>query len=136
MSEAEWEYAAQAGTGREAAVTLGKGEANCIGCARRLDMVQQWDARQTMPVGSFVANAFGLHDILGNVSEWTSDCVNSSHAAARADGSPRITGDCSRRVLRGGSWNHVYWSARSAYRVTDTTGDRSVIVGFRVARTL
>ncbi|MEY4680681.1 MAG: hypothetical protein RLZZ276_2330, partial [Pseudomonadota bacterium] len=130
LSEAEWEYAAQAGIGREAKVTPGAGEANCDGCGSR------WDGKQTAPVGSFAANAFGLHDMLGNVWEWTADCWNDSHAGAPADGSARQGGDCSRRVLRGGSWNYGPELTRSADRGWGTSGLRSGYVGFRVARTL
>jgi formylglycine-generating enzyme required for sulfatase activity len=130
LSEAEWEYAAQVGSGREAAVTRGANQANCDGCG------SGWDGRQTTPVGSFAANAFGLHDMLGNVWEWTADCWNPSHAGAPADGSARTSGDCSFRVLRGGSWRSDPEDTRSAYRgwfFTDYRGDDS---GFRVARTL
>jgi formylglycine-generating enzyme required for sulfatase activity len=130
LSEAEWEYAAQAGTGREAEATPGAGQANCDGCG------SQWDDKQTAPVGSFAANAFGLHDMLGNVWEWTADCWNDSHAGAPADGSARQGGDCSRRVLRGGSWSSLPVYTRSADRLRNTTGSRVDVVGFRVARTL
>jgi formylglycine-generating enzyme required for sulfatase activity len=130
LSGAEWEYAAQAGTGREAKVTPGAGQANCIGCGSR------WDNKQTAPVGSFPANAFGLHDMLGNVLEWTADCWNDSQAGAPSDGSAQQGGDCSFRVLRAGSWNHDPKFTRSAARDGSTTGHRRVHVGFRVARTL
>ena len=66
LTEAEWEYAARAGTttayswGDE----IGKGNANCDGCG------SQWDNRQTSPVGSFKPNAFGLYDMAGNVWQW------------------------------------------------------------------
>jgi formylglycine-generating enzyme required for sulfatase activity len=129
LSEAEWEYAAQAGTGREAVATSGAGQANCRGCGSR------WDGMQTAPVGSFAANAFGLHDMLGNVLEWTADCWNPSHAGAPADGSARTSGDCSIRVLRGGSWNNYPGDTRSASRSWDDALSR-VSRGFRVARTL
>jgi formylglycine-generating enzyme required for sulfatase activity len=131
LSEAEWEYAAQAGTGREAVVTPGAGQANCDGCGSR------WDNKQTAPVGSFSANAFGLHDMLGNVWEWTADCRNGRGVvAAPSDGSARTDGDCSSHVLRGGSWfdNPVY--TRSANRFRLTADFRLEIFGFRVARTL
>jgi formylglycine-generating enzyme required for sulfatase activity len=130
LSEAEWEYAAQAGSGREAAATRGANQANCNGCGSR------WDNKQTAPVGSFAANAFGLHDMLGNVWEWTADCWNESHAGAAADGSMRLSGDCSRRVLRGGSWVSGPGSSRSADRGRDATDGRDDNDGFRVARTL
>jgi formylglycine-generating enzyme required for sulfatase activity len=130
LSEAEWEYAAQAGTGREVAVTRGANQANCISCGSR------WDGRQAAPVGSFAAKAFGLHDMLGNVWELTADCWNASHDGASADGSARLSGDCSRRVLRGGSWDYNPEDARSALRNWLTTGSRDDHYGFRVARTL
>jgi formylglycine-generating enzyme required for sulfatase activity len=133
LSEAEWEYAAQAGTGREAKVTPGAGEANCYGCGSR------WDAQQTAPVGSFPANAFGLHDMLGNVWEWTEDCWNwgvIDHVNAPANGSALTDGDCSRRVLRGGSWDLPPQRTSSAYSANNLSGKRLGIIGFRVARTL
>jgi formylglycine-generating enzyme required for sulfatase activity len=130
LSEAEWEYAAQAGTGQEAKVTPGAGEANCAGCGSR------WDNRQTAPVGSFAANAFGLHDMLGNVWEWTADCWNASHDGALADGSARLSGNCSIRVLRGGSWGNGPGVTRSANRVWIPSDYHDGYVGFRVARTL
>ncbi len=130
LSEAEWEYAAQAGSGREQAAQAGANQANCPGCGSR------WDDRQTAPVGSFPPNAFGLHDMLGNVWEWTADCWNESRAGAASDGGSRMTGDCSRRVLRGGSWFLFPWDARSANRYRDSSDSRLDDFGFRVARTL
>jgi formylglycine-generating enzyme required for sulfatase activity len=130
LSRAEWEYAAQAGTGREAKVTPGAGQAYCIGCGSR------WDNKQTAPVGSFPANAFGLHDMLGNVLEWTADCWNDSQAGAPSDGSAQQGGDCSFRVLRGGSWLYSPEDTRSAYRDRFATELRDDNYGFRVARTL
>jgi formylglycine-generating enzyme required for sulfatase activity len=130
LSEAEWEYAAQAGTGREAKVTPGAGQANCDGCGSR------WDKkRQPAPVGSFPANAFGLHDMLGNVFEWTADCWNASDAGAPADGSALTDGDCSYRVFRGGSWIFDPEVSRLAGRLRYHTFFRGDL-GFRVARTL
>jgi formylglycine-generating enzyme required for sulfatase activity len=129
LSEAEWEYAAQAGSGLEVAVTRGANQANCYGCGSR------WDGRQTAPVGSFAANAFGLHDMLGNVWEWTADCWNENHAGAAADGGARLGGDCSARVLRGGSWLD-FRLTRSADRIGNAAVDRDGFKGFRVARTL
>jgi formylglycine-generating enzyme required for sulfatase activity len=130
LSEAEWEYAAQAGTGRAATVRKGANEANCDGCGSR------WDGKQTAPVGSFPPNAFGLHDLLGNVWEWTADCWNEGHAGAPGGGTARTSGDCSLRVLRGGSWYIHPRLARSAFRLWDTAVNRIDVNGFRVARTL
>jgi formylglycine-generating enzyme required for sulfatase activity len=130
LSEAEWEYAAQAGTGREVSATRGANQANCDGCGSRRDN------KQTAPVGSFAANGFGLHDMLGNVWEWTADCWNDSHAGAPPDGGAPISGECSRRVLRGGSWDNDPGRTRSAYRFRGPSDVRVDLIGFRVARTL
>ena len=111
-TEAEWEYAARAGTdtlywwGDE----VETGHANCDGCGSR------WDNRQSAPVGSFAANEWGLYDTAGNVAEWT--C---SEMAERFDGSEQRCGGeikgNSRRVVRGGSWylrpTHARPEARS-----------------------
>ena len=131
-SESEWEYAARAGT--ETAYSwgdeIGVNRANCIVCG------SQWDYDRTAPVGSFGANAWGLHDMHGNVFEWVEDCWNDSYAGAPADGSAWLTGDCSDRVLRGGSWYVMPSWLRAANRARGTTDVRSSFVGFRVARTL
>ena len=65
------------------------------------------DGNNTAPVGSFSANAWGLHDLHGNVWEWVQDCSNDSYVGAPTDGSAWTSGDCGRRVIRGGSWIHV-----------------------------
>ena len=131
-SESEWEYAARAGTqttyswGDE----IGVNRANCDGCGSR------WDNDRTAPVGSFGANAWGLHDMHGNVWEWVEDCWNGSYAGSPADGSAWLSGSCDVRVLRGGSWIHNPSGLGAAFRGRSTTGFRGNYVGFRVARTL
>ena len=90
----------------------------------------------TAPVGSFTPNAFGLHDMLGNVWEWVEDCANDSYAGAPADGRVWSEGDCSRRVSRGGSWDDKPPFVRSAYRNRIDPSERNDDLGFRVARTL
>jgi formylglycine-generating enzyme required for sulfatase activity len=131
-SEAEWEYAARAGT--PSAYwwdnSIGSNRANCYGCGSR------WDSRQTAPAGSFSANGFGLFDVHGNVWEWTEDCWNGSYSGAPADGSAWTRGDCGRRVLRGGSWFDVPRSLRAALRFGYTPSVRDNVFGFRLARTL
>ena len=90
-------------------------------------------------MGSFRANAFGVHDLLGNVWEWTADHWNESHMGAAPDGRARMPqgmGNWSLRVLRGGSWLSSEWAARSAYRGYRNASDRYFDIGFRVARTL
>lgn len=127
-SEAEWEYAAQAGTGQEQLAWRGTNQSNCDRCGSR------WDNKQTAPVGSFAANAFGLHDMLGNVWEWTADCWNEGYPSALIDGAALKSGDCSRRVLRGGSWYSLPDLTRSAFRDKYSAIGRSDINGFRVMR--
>jgi formylglycine-generating enzyme required for sulfatase activity len=90
----------------------------------------------TAPVGSFPANAFGIHDMLGNVFEWTGDCYVSSYDGARTDGSAAPEAiDCP-RVLRGGSWANSESYLRAARRGRNSHGYRSGFLGFRVARKL
>ncbi len=90
----------------------------------------------TAPVGSFRSNAFGLYDMTGNVWEWTQDCYADSYSGAPTDGSARIGGDCSRRVLRGGSWDSNPIRLRSANRSRNYPTNRKDNAGFRAARTL
>ena len=87
-------------------------------------------------MGSFSANAFGLYDVHGNVQEWVEDCWNDSYNGAPSDGSAWESGECSWRVLRGGSWFNPPGDLRSAYRLRNTPGNRNNHTGFRVARTL
>ena len=110
-SESEWEYAARAGTTTRYSWgdAIGRGNANCgKGCGD--------DYRYSAPVGSFAANDFGLHDMLGNVWEWVEDCRNGSYEGAPTDGSVWRSGDCESRILRGGSWNSDPRLARAAFR--------------------
>jgi formylglycine-generating enzyme required for sulfatase activity len=135
-SEAEWEYAARAGTttARWWGEEIGSGKANCNGCG------SVWDGRLIAPVDSFGPNPFGLDDMLGNIWEWVEDCWNESYVGAPADGSAWLNGDCSKRVMRGGSWSNVPAFVRSAARnrgnIAGRDFDYSAYVGFRVARTL
>jgi formylglycine-generating enzyme required for sulfatase activity len=92
--------------------------------------------QKTMPVDSFAPNPWGLYNVHGNVADWTQDCWNDSNIGNPGDGSPRLSGDCSRRVRRGGSWASFPSMLRSAERAWDSTDLRSNGIGFRVARTL
>ena len=91
---------------------------------------------RTAPVGAFKPNAFGLHDMLGNLAEWVEDCYNKSYEGAPTDGRAWTTADCPRRVLRGGSWSNSPAGVRSANRNGDPPSLSNMIVGFRVAQTL
>jgi formylglycine-generating enzyme required for sulfatase activity len=132
LSESEYEYATRAGT--QTAYpwgnAIGKNNANCNGCGSK------WDNHQSSPVGSFAANGFGLYDMVGNVDEWTQDCWHDSYSGAPTDGSAWTSGDCSRRVLRGGSWLSYPQIVRSACRIWDSSRSRYFNTGFRVGRTL
>jgi formylglycine-generating enzyme required for sulfatase activity len=132
LFEAEWEYVARAGSDK--AYTwgdeIGKENANCRGCG------SQWDLKLTAPVGSFKANAFGLHDMHGNVWEWVQDCHKNNYNGTPTDGSAWTSGDCANRVLRGGAWYFDPQGLRSANRYWGPTGNRNPSLGFRVARTL
>ena len=92
-------------------------------------------ALNTAPVGSYRANAFGLLDMIGNVSEWVEDCATDSYASVPADGSP-AQGDCARHMVRGGSWGTYARQLRSAERFRYAPGDRDDSIGIRVAKTL
>ena len=146
-SESEWEYAARAGT--VMARYWGEGESGQCRHANGTDASLkelysdwQWPVAScrdghmhTAPVGSFGANGWGLHDMLGNVWEWTEDCWNGSYAGAPSDGSAWEYGDCSGRVLRGGSWLNEPSIFRAAVRFRYSTDIRIYFNGFRVART-
>jgi len=131
-SEAEWEYAHRGGT-----VTaypwgddVGINKANCKDCKSK------WSAHSTAPVGSFQPNPFGLYDTAGNAFEWVADCWNPTHEGAPADGSARTDGDCSLRVIRGGSFYYYKKVARSSYRAKNPAIVKSYWLGFRVAHDL
>jgi len=131
LSEAEWEYAARAGTQTPYPFPLAaiSKHANCSGKACGYEY--------TSPVGSFPANAFGLYDMIGNVWEWVEDCYDGSYDGAPGDGQARIIGDGdATRVLRGGSWNNNPRILRAACRSDDAPANRDDGIGFRVARTV
>jgi formylglycine-generating enzyme required for sulfatase activity len=139
LSEAEWEYAARAGSsgpypwGSSASRSHANyGSDTC--CSPQVSGDDRWE--YTSPAGSFPANGFGLHDLHGNVWEWAEDCYTAGYSSAPSDGSARTTGDCSTRVLRGGSWDGAPQYLRSADRGRVSPGSRGSYLGFRLARTL
>ncbi|MGF1545414.1 MAG: formylglycine-generating enzyme family protein, partial [Parvularculaceae bacterium] len=134
-SEAEWEYAARAGSAGPFAFGRGVStdQANYNGAYPYAGEKGDYRKRTT-PAGSFPANAFGLHDVHGNVREWTADCWTGDHGNAPADGRPSPAGDCGRRVAKGGAWNVGAWRLRSAYRRALPATTRDFATGFRVAR--
>jgi formylglycine-generating enzyme required for sulfatase activity len=133
LTEAEYEYAARAGTTTVYpwGDVIGKNNADCNGCG------SQWDNKKPAPVGSFAANDFGLHDMLGNVWEWVQDCLHSNYDGAPDDGSAWLEGgDCKIRVVRGASFIDPPVLLRSALRLKSPVDNRSGNLGFRVAQTL
>jgi len=137
-SEAEWEYACRAGTTTPFSfgATISTAQANYDGFWSYGAGKKGEKRGQTTPVGSFSANAFGLHDMHGNVWEWCEDTWEANYVGAPTDGSAWLTGDASFRVLRGGSWSREPRILRSAYRNKNNPSLRSGSVGFRVARTV
>ena len=141
-SEAEWEYAARAGSTTE--YYFGDSESELCRYANHADRSTDFDWRnescsdgvgkRAAVVGSYQPNSFGLYDMHGNVWEWVQDCWNDSYEGAPTDGSAWTSGDCSRRVGRGGGWSGRAWSLRSAYRGWDDRAGRSSDVGFRLAQ--
>jgi formylglycine-generating enzyme required for sulfatase activity len=126
-TEAEWEYAARAGTTTPYSTgsTISLNQANHGVVHGR-----------TLPVGSYPANAFGLHDMAGNVSEWVEDCEAPDYSHSASDERPWLTGTCATyRVLRGGDWGHLPEALRSAWRNALHPRLRDHNIGFRIART-
>jgi formylglycine-generating enzyme required for sulfatase activity len=129
-SEAEWEYAARAGTttpywwGRQ----LGENNAHCFACESGLD------PRKTTQVGRFKPNAFGLYDTAGNVEEWVHDCFHASYQGAPNDGSVFEGGDCPNRVARGGAFSSGPQGLRVTARNKFPQSSANDGLGFRVVR--
>ena len=144
LTEAEWEYAARAGTrtryywGDEADDACRFANTADRSAHRRYLSLKTADCDDgftaTSPVGSFPANPFGLYDMAGNAFQWVTDCYHPSYVGAPTDGSAWLSGDCPEHVIRGGSLGHMPRLLRSAYRFKDFTDHRSVFLGFRVAR--
>lgn len=134
-SEAEWEYAARANT--NTAFSWGDaishdnanyGSYRC--CAGSVSGADKWF--NSAPVGSFQSNQYGLFDMHGNVWEWVQDCWNDSYNDAPQDGSAWLTGDCNRRVLRGGAWNSVAENLRAGKRESAPADRGNNTSGFRL----
>jgi formylglycine-generating enzyme required for sulfatase activity len=135
-TEAEWEYAARGGTktARWWGDAIGQRNANCNGCG------SEFDNRLFANVDSFAPNPFGLYGMLGNAWQWTADCWHPNYVGAPQDGSAWTEAQCSRQVIRGGSWHNLPVFVRSAARVgsgrNGEESDFSGMAGFRVARDL
>jgi formylglycine-generating enzyme required for sulfatase activity len=144
LTEAEWEYAARGTTKAidrlppfSTGPTINPNQANydgnfVYGAGAKMGIYRQ----KTLDVGSFKSNAFGLHDMHGNVWEWVEDCYKDSYAGAPTDGSAVKAFSCKLNILRGGAWNYYPQLLRSAYRYASTPGVRMENAGFRVARSM
>ncbi|QIG52636.1 formylglycine-generating enzyme family protein [Nordella sp. HKS 07] len=135
LTEAEWEYAARGGktTAYFWGDEIGKENANCTGCRGELSRIGVEE------VGRFKANAFGLHDMHGNVAEWVEDCSHERYVGnPPIDGSAwTAEGNCDLRVIRGGSWYDNPPDLRSAARISqDKSRFANTTIGFRISRTL
>ena len=154
-TEAEWEYAARAGS--TAKYHFGNSESQLCRYGNHLDASAKeefsWMEENgwrldfnescsdgvgdgTAVVGRYQPNAFGLHDMHGNIDEWVQDCWNDNYDGAPSDGSAWTSGTCRLRVIRGGSWFHAPWNLRSAFRdkQSHTYRSRSYEAGFRLAQ--
>jgi formylglycine-generating enzyme required for sulfatase activity len=132
-TEAEWEYAARAGTltdyhfgddRSDLCTYANHSDASDSGCQDGYD--------GPAPIGQFLPNPFGLFDVHGNVWEWVEDCWNESYQGAPQNSDAWLTGDCDRRVVRGGSWVSDAASLRSAYRSSISSSARGKSFGFRL----
>jgi len=139
-TEAEWEYAARAGAGTPFST------GNCISL-KQANFNSEDDAygdcrasgkplQRSKEVGRYAQNPFKLFDMHGNVWEWVQDCYHGSYAGAPEDGSAWLSGDCTRRVLRGGSWRFGPRFLRSAERTDPIADAAEDHIGFRLARDL
>ncbi len=134
-SEAEWEYACRAGseTVFPNGSTLSPNEANFFYDEGGV----QVGAGRPLPVGSFPPNAFGLHDMLGNVCEWTANLWHTNFQGAPADGSAWISGGKSGyRAIRGGAWDHLPRVLRASWRDWAPENARWDNLGFRLAASI
>lgn len=136
-SEAEWEYAARAGSATPFywGVAASHEQANsgadrcCVGAASGRD---RWI--NTSPAGSFPPNRFGLFDMAGNVRQWTADCVNEDYEGAPGSTAPRTDGDCDLRVIRNGGWTDPPDRLRVSARDSVDVGERLDVLGFRLVQ--
>jgi formylglycine-generating enzyme len=147
-TEAEWEYAARAGTTTARYFSDNPAEFCRYSNIADVEYRRQYPRASgtfgacsdgylfTSPVGRFPPNQFGLYDMLGDVMDWTEDCWNADYNGAPADGTAWLTGKCSGRVVHGGSWDADLRVVRSAQRRSIPTFYRVTTFGFRVARTL
>ncbi len=134
-TEAEWEYAARAGTTSRFALPAPDGGDDLAGLANCWDCGGEW-AHGTVPVASFPANAWGLYDMYGSVYEWVEDCWHDSYTGAPTDGSAWLDEDggrCDHRVVRSGAWlSGLRFTLPGGTRDFSGPDERWDTMGFRV----
>jgi formylglycine-generating enzyme required for sulfatase activity len=138
LSEAEREYVTRAGTTTAFwwGASISTRQANYFDDDTVSNVSKVEERQRTLRVDSFRPNPWGLYQVHGNMWEWTEDCYHDGYAGAPLDGSAWTSGDCSRRVVRGGAWFNLPESLRSASRSADAAADWDSLDGFRIARTL
>ncbi|WP_051321589.1 formylglycine-generating enzyme family protein [Chrysiogenes arsenatis] len=142
LSEAEWEYAARAGTTGHfsfgGVITASRANFCYPASDSEAESMARGCSQGTVAVGSYPPNPWGLYDVHGNVWEFVADCWHSDYVGAPTDGSVWGTEQCllNKRITRGGAWSSFPKMARSAYRGSATEDANSRIVGFRIARTI
>ncbi len=127
-SEAEWEFAARGGNQSQEYPYAGSHQPDLVAWNKDNSNLKMH------PVGQLAPNELNLYDMSGNVWEWTNDCWNEDYNGGPANGQPWLSGDCDRRVLRGGSWNYYTRGCRVADRVRSDASNRISNYGFRLAR--
>ena len=135
-SEAQWEYAARGGTDTRVypGSCISSDQANFNAMFPATGCAAGQFRQQTLPVASFAANPFGLHDIHGNVWEWVQDCWNEDYRGAPEDDRPRLSGNCADGTVRGGAWHDWGYWVRAAARYHFPRESRHPYGGFRPAR--
>lgn len=148
LSEAEWEYVARAGSPAahywggnpdlacKYSNTMDESARSEISSITLAVQVCKDGFAYTSPVGSFMPNAFGLYDMLGNAWQWTEDCSNENYNGSPKDGSAWTNGNCDQRVERGSAWSSTPQYSRLSARLWDSVADRNDYSGFRVARVI
>ncbi|MGJ3260340.1 MAG: formylglycine-generating enzyme family protein [Rhodospirillales bacterium] len=131
-SEAEWEYAARAGTKSNYwfGDMVGENQVNCRKCG------SPWSGIGSAPIGSFEPNPWGLYDVHGNAFEWVEDCWHENYEGAPKGLEPWVEQDCQFRVIRGGSWYYYSRMARAANRQKNPGVVKSYWLSFRLVREL
>jgi len=131
-SEAEWEYAAKAGSKSNYwfGDLVGENQVNCRKCG------SPWSGIGNAPVGSFKPNPWGLYDMNGNAYEWVEDCWHENYQGAPKGPEAWVDGKCQFRVIRGGSWYYYSRMSRAANRQKNPGAVKSYWLSFRLVREL